>query len=86
MLTGLWCDKVDRRTARPRIIMEIFSPFRDELTATSDTSNALSIIGEPYLKLPVNVVRVRVFLQGKPNDQSSFVLHPAVKNLHEQRR
>jgi hypothetical protein len=53
--------------------MEVFLPLLDELTPTSDTSNTVSVISELYLKPPVNVVRVRVFLEKKPNDHSLLV-------------
>jgi hypothetical protein len=59
--------------------MEIFSPLSGELTAASDTSKNVSLIGELCLKPPVNVVRVRIFLKAKPNDHSLLALHPAAK-------
>jgi hypothetical protein len=64
--------------------MEIFSPLPNELTPTPDTSNTLSVIGELRLKPPLNVVRVRVFLQEKTNDRLLVVLHAGAKipNIH----
>jgi hypothetical protein len=62
--------------------MEVFSPLPDELIPASDALNTVGVIGELCLKPPVNVVRVRVLLKEKPNDHSSLVLHPAVKNLN----
>jgi hypothetical protein len=54
--------------------MDVFSPLFDEVTPASGTSNALSVIGEIYLKALVNLVRVRTFLTEKPNDHSLFGL------------
>jgi hypothetical protein len=85
-------DKGYRRAARPRIVMEVFSPLSDQLTLTlrppSDTSNPVGVIGELCMKSPVNVVRVRVrvLLREKPSDHSLLILHPAVNNLNVQRR
>jgi hypothetical protein len=65
--------------------MKVFSPLPDELTPASDTLNIVGVIGELCLKPPVNVVPVRVLLKEKPNNHSLLGLHPAVKNLDEQR-
>jgi hypothetical protein len=78
-------DKVYRREASLRIVMEVFSPLSDELTPAYDTSNTVSVIGELCLKSPVHVARVHVLLKEKPNDHSLLILHPAVKKLNVQR-
>jgi hypothetical protein len=67
--------------------MVVFSPLRDELTPASHTSNTVGVIGELYLKPPVNVVRacVRVILKEKSNEHSLLVIHPALKNLNVER-
>jgi hypothetical protein len=55
------------------------------LTPVSDISNTVSVIGELFLKPPLNIVRVRVFLHDKLNDQVLLVLSLAAKNLKVQR-
>jgi hypothetical protein len=65
--------------------MEVISPLPDEQTPASDTSNTVGIIGELFLKPPLNIIRVRLFLREKSNDHSLLVLHPAVKSFNAQR-
>jgi hypothetical protein len=60
--------------------MGFFSPLPDELTLASDTSNAVSIIGELCLKPFMNIVRVHIFVKKTLNDHSSLAPHPAVNN------
>jgi hypothetical protein len=59
--------------------MDVFSLLPDELTPTSDTLNAVSVVGELCLKPLVNAVRVRVCLQEKPKDHSLLGFHSGVK-------
>jgi hypothetical protein len=66
--------------------MEGFLPLLDELTPAFDTLNNVRVINELDLKSPVNVVRVPVFVNEKPNDHSLLGLHPAMKNRSIQKR
>jgi hypothetical protein len=67
------------------MVTEVLSPLSDQLTPVPDTSNTVTIIREPCLKSPVNVVCVRALLKEKPNGHALQLFQPAVKNQNVQR-
>jgi hypothetical protein len=71
--------------SRPQIVVEFSSALFDELTPASDTLNAANVIGELYLKPPLNRVCVRVFFEEKADDHSLHILQPAVNNRNIER-